>query len=146
MKKHKRYPNQIKDDKRKEYDEMETSHADMSDFRRPAYSVRHPKDEYDTQNMSIPQQSVAGYPKDEYGDTQNMSTGQQNVAPYIKSEYGTSRPSAAALIRAQGEQIRRMSAEEYLIDKIGSDADERIQPSGIPGTCSRSRGAGCTGL
>ena len=121
MKKHKRYPNQIKDDKRKEYDEMETSHADMSDFRRPAYSVRHPKDEYDTQNMSIQQQSVAGYPKDEYGDTQNMSTGQQNVAPYIKSEYGTSRPSAAALIRAQGEQIRRMSAEEYLIDKIGSE-------------------------
>ena len=48
---------------------------------------------------------------------------QQNVEPYIKSEYGTSRSSAAALIRAQGEQIRRMSAEEYLIDKIGSDAD-----------------------
>lgn len=42
---------------------------------------------------------------------------QQNVAPYIKSEHGTSRPSAAALIRAQGEQIRRMSAEEYLKDK-----------------------------
>lgn len=49
---------------------------------------------------------------------------QQNVAPYIKSEYGTSRPSAAALIRAQGEQIRRVSAEEYLKDKIGSDADD----------------------
>lgn len=42
---------------------------------------------------------------------------QQNVAPYIKSEYGTHKPSAAALIRAQGEQIRRMSAEEYLKDK-----------------------------
>lgn len=42
---------------------------------------------------------------------------QQNVAPYIKSEYGTSRPSASTLIRAQGEQIRRMSAEEYLRDK-----------------------------
>ena len=54
MKKHKRYPNQIKDDKRKEYDEMETSHADMTDFRRPAYSVRHPDTRYtDTQNMSI---------------------------------------------------------------------------------------------
>ena len=52
-------------------------------------------------------QSVAGYPKDEYDDTHNMSTGQQNEAQYIKSEYGTSRPSAAALIRAQGEQIRR---------------------------------------
>ena len=49
---------------------------------------------------------------------------QQNVAPYIKSEYGTSRLSAHELIRAQGEQIRRMSAEEYLIDKRGSDADE----------------------
>ena len=42
---------------------------------------------------------------------------QQNVAPYIKSEYGTHKPSAATLIRAQGEQIRRMSAEEYLKDK-----------------------------
>ena len=48
---------------------------------------------------------------------------QQNVAPYIKSEYGTSKSSATALIRAQGEQIRRVSAEEYLKDKIGSDAD-----------------------
>ena len=40
MKKHKRYPNQIKDDKRKEYDEMESSQADMADFRRPAYAVK----------------------------------------------------------------------------------------------------------
>lgn len=48
---------------------------------------------------------------------------QQNVAPYIKSEYGTSRLSAATLIRAQGEQIRKVTAEEYLKDKIGSDAD-----------------------
>ena len=50
--------------------------------------------------------AAVGYQKYEYADTQNMST-------------------AAALIRAQGEQIRRMSAEEYLIDKIGSDADDR---------------------
>lgn len=50
---------------------------------------------------------------------------QQNVAPYIKSEYGTRNMGMAGkLIRAQGEQIRRMSAEEYLKDKIGSDADE----------------------
>ena len=42
---------------------------------------------------------------------------QQNVAPYIKSEYGTSRPSAATLIREQGEQIRRMTAAGYLKDK-----------------------------
>ena len=51
---------------------------------------------------------------------------QQNVAPYIKSEYGTSRLSAATLIRAQGEQIRRVTAEEYLKDKIGGDADGGI--------------------
>lgn len=64
------------------------------------------------------------HPDTGYSDTQNMSTGQQNVAEYPESEYGTSRPSAAALIRAQGEQIRRVTAEEYLKDKIGSDADE----------------------
>lgn len=40
MKKHKRYHNQIKDDKQKEYDEMESSQADMKDFRRPPYAVR----------------------------------------------------------------------------------------------------------
>ena len=107
---------------RKTYADMERHPGDMTDFRRPAYSVRHPDTGYsDTQNMSIQQQSVAGYPKDEYDDTQNMSTEQQNEAQYIKSEYGTHKPSAAALIRAQGEQIRRMSAEEYLIDKIGSE-------------------------
>ena len=115
MKKHKRYPNQIKDDKRKEYDEMETSHADMTDFRRPAYSVRHP----DTR----------------YTDTQNVSTGQQNEAEYLKSEYGTHKPSDAALIRAQGEQIREgvnrkhsawiEDAEKYIAGKynIRGDAD-----------------------
>lgn len=107
---------------RKTYADMERHPGDMTDFRRPAYSVRHPDTGYsDTQNMSIQQQSVAGYPKDEYDDTQNMSAEQQNEAQYIKSEYGTHKPSAATLIRAQGEQIRRMSAEEYLIDKIGSE-------------------------
>lgn len=40
MKKHKRYRNQIKDDKQKEYDEMESSQADMTDFRRPPYAVK----------------------------------------------------------------------------------------------------------
>ena len=49
-------------------------------------------------------QDMVGYPKDECDDTQNMSM-------------------AGKLIRDQGEQIRRMSAEEYLKDKIGSDAD-----------------------
>ena len=91
---------------RKTYADMERHPGDMTDFRRPAYSVRHPDTGYsDTQNMSIQQQSVAGYPKDEYDDTQNMSAEQQNEAQYIKSEYGTHKPSAAALIRAQGEQI-----------------------------------------
>lgn len=68
-------------------------------------------------------QDMAGYPKDGY-DTRNMSTEQQNVAKYPESEYGTRNMSMAGkLIRAQGEQIRRVSAEEYLKDKIGSDAD-----------------------
>lgn len=69
MKKHKRYRNQIKDDKRKEYDDMETSRADITDFRRPPYAVQR-------------------------------------------------------AIRVQAEQIRRVTAEEYLKDKIGSDAYE----------------------
>ena len=57
---------------KKTYADMERHPGDMTDFRRPAYSVRHPKDGY--------------------ADTQNMSM-------------------AGKLIRAQGEQIRRMSAE-----------------------------------
>lgn len=40
MKKHKRYRNQIKSDKQKEYHDMESSQADMADFRRPAYAVK----------------------------------------------------------------------------------------------------------
>ena len=49
---------------------------------------------------------------------------QQNVAPYIKTEYNTQNASMAGkMIRAQGEQVKRVTAEEYLIDKIGSDAD-----------------------
>ena len=48
----------------------------------------------------------------------------QDMVGYPESEYGTQDMSMAGkLIRAQGEQIRRMSAEEYLKDKIGSDAD-----------------------
>ena len=99
-----RSPAEIKYDLQRHYGGLEHSNADMTDFRRPAYSVRHPKDGY--------------------ADTQNMSTGKQNEAKYPESEYGTQNISMAGkLIRAQGEQIRRMSAEEYLIDKIGSDAD-----------------------
>lgn len=40
MKKHKRYPGQLRSDRDKEYDEMESSGADMTDFRRPAYAVK----------------------------------------------------------------------------------------------------------
>lgn len=85
---------------KKTYADMERHPGDMSDFRRPAYSVRHPDTGYShTQNMSIPQRNVARHPESEYG-TQNMSM-------------------AGKLIRAQGEQIRRVSAEEYLKDKMG---------------------------
>lgn len=93
-----RSPAEIKYDLQRHYGGLEHSNADMTDFRRPAYSVRHPKDGY--------------------ADTQNMSTGQQNEAKYPEYEYGTQDMSMAGkLIRAQGEQIRRMSAEEYLKDK-----------------------------
>lgn len=112
---------------KKTYADMERHPGDMTDFRRPAYSVRHPD---------------IGY-----HDTQNTSTGQQNVAEYPESEYGTQNMSMAGkLIRAQGEQIRYMSADEYLKDKMGGDADGRIQSSRISGACSRSGGAGGKGL
>lgn len=112
---------------KKTYADMERHPGDMTDFRRPAYSVRHP----DTG----------------YNDTQNMSTRKQNIAPYIKTEYNTQNASMAGkMIRAQGEQVKRVTAEEYLIDKIGSDADGRIQSSRISGACSRSGGAGGKGL
>ena len=42
---------------KKTYHEMETSRADMTDFRRPAYSVQHPD----------------GYSNSEYGNTHNTS-------------------------------------------------------------------------
>lgn len=93
-----RSPAEIKYDIQRHYGGLEHSNADMTDFRRPAYSVRHPKDGY--------------------ADTQNMSTEKQNEAKYPESEYVTQNMSMAdKLIRAQGEQIRRMSAEEYLKDK-----------------------------
>lgn len=64
------------------YHDMETSHADMTDFRRPAYSVRHPD----------------RYSDNEYSHTHNTST-------------------AGKLIRNQAEQIRRITAEEYIKSK-----------------------------
>lgn len=60
MKKHKRYRNQIKDDKRKEYDDMETSHTDMTDFRRPPYAVRHPDIYSDCECSDTHNASTAG--------------------------------------------------------------------------------------
>ena len=47
------------------------------------------------------------YPENEYSGTQNTD---------ITS-------AAAHMIRVQAEQIRRMSAEEYLKEKTGSGAD-----------------------
>lgn len=41
MKKHKRYKGQIKADRERNFQSMERSSADMSDFRRPAYAVKH---------------------------------------------------------------------------------------------------------
>ena len=69
-----RSPAEVRTDLQKRYGGLEHSNADMTDFRRPAYSVRHPKDGYaDTQNMSTGQQNEAEYPENEYSDTQNTS-------------------------------------------------------------------------
>ena len=94
-----RSPAEIKYDLQRHYGGLEHSKADMTDFRRPAYSVRHPETEYT--------------------DTQNMGTEKQDAALHTKSEYSTHKPSAAAFIRDQGEQVKRVTAEEYLKDKIG---------------------------
>ena len=91
------------------------------------------------------QQSVAGYPKDEYRDTQNMSIPQRNVEEYPESEYGTQNISMAGkLIRAQGEQIRETPAE-YVARKcrIRGDADGRLQHGRLPETGSGSSGDRC---
>lgn len=68
---------------KKTYREMETSHADMTDFRRPAYSVRHP----------------ARYSDNEYSHTHNTSTAgkliwvqaeriRENPTEYVARKYG----------------------------------------------------------
>lgn len=82
---------------------------------------------------------MSKYPKIEYGNTRNMSTRQQNEANYPKREYSYTQNMSMAdkLIRAQGEQIRRMSAEEYSISKMWSDADGKesdLRVRGCEGT------------
>ena len=62
---------------------------------------------------------MSKYPKSEYGNTRNMSTRQQNEAKYLQSEYSHTQNMSMAgkLIRAQSEQIRRITAEEYIKSK-----------------------------
>lgn len=50
---------------------------------------------------------MRAYPEYEYGNTRNMCM----------------ESAAVHMIRVQAEQIRRMSAEEYLKEKTGSGAD-----------------------
>lgn len=51
-----RSPAEIKYDLQRHYGGLEHSNADMTDFRRPAYSVQHPKTGYIcTHNMSTRQ-------------------------------------------------------------------------------------------
>ena len=56
------------------------------------------------------------YSNNEYINTRNTSTRQQNEAKYLQSEYSHTQNMSMAgkLIRAQGEQIRRITAEEYI--------------------------------
>lgn len=62
---------------------------------------------------------MSKYLKSEYGNTRNMSTRQQNEAKYLQSDYSYTQNMSMAgkLIRAQGEQIRRITAEEYIKGK-----------------------------
>lgn len=99
---------EIRSDLQRHYGGLEHSNADMTDFRRPAYPVRYPRKEYvDTLDMSKKE-----YPYYEYDDTHNMC--------------------AAKLIRAQGQQIRRETAWEYLQRRCGlrgdADGQEKTQP------------------
>ena len=59
MKKHKRYHNQIKSDKQKEYHEMESSRTDMTDFRRPPCAVKRMIQAQAEQIRETPAQYVA---------------------------------------------------------------------------------------
>ena len=54
------------------------------------------------------------------------------MSKYLEYEYECTRKrnSAADLIRALGEQIRHMTAEEYLIEKTRSDADGQHRREG----------------
>ena len=62
---------------------------------------------------------MSKYPETEYDNTHNMSTRQQNEAKYLQSEYSHTHilSMAGKLIRTQSEQIRRITAEEYIKDK-----------------------------
>lgn len=62
---------------------------------------------------------MSKYPKSEYSNTRYMSMRQQNEAKYLQSEYSYTQNMSMAgkLIRAQSEQIRRITAEEYIKDK-----------------------------
>lgn len=58
-----------------------------------------------------------------------METVRADMSDFRRPPYAVKR-----MIRAQGEQIRRMSAEEYLISKMGSDADghNKRTAAGVP--------------
>ena len=59
------------------------------------------------------------YQEYKYSNTQNTSIKQQNEAEYTESEYDDTQKMSMAskLIRVQGEQIRRITAEEYIKSK-----------------------------
>lgn len=81
---------------------------------------------------------MSRYPAYGYGNIQNMGIEQHNEAEYPEYEYSNTkkRSCAADLIRETpavnqrhcawldtAERLRRMTAEEYLIEKMRSDAD-----------------------
>ena len=85
MKKHKRYHNQIKDDKQKEYDEMETAQADIRNFRRQAYAVQHPAGYSDSEYSVARNTNKAG----ELIRTQSEQIRHIQAEEYLKDKIGS---------------------------------------------------------
>ena len=67
--------------------------------------------------MGIEQHNEAEYPEYEYSDTKNRS----GAADLIRETPAVNQRHCAWLDTA--ERLRRMTAEEYLIEKMRSDAD-----------------------
>ena len=95
------------------YHDMETSRADMTDFRRPAYSVRHP----------------ARYSDDEYSYTHNTSTAGKLIraqAEQIREDPCVNRKHSAWI-----EDADQIAESKYGI-RGDADGHNKGTASGLP--------------